>query len=293
MVGDLGPPFRLTTVILGTLVFVSVGLRMATVISREWEQVTLVSLLTTPLTSFEILKAKWIGTLLRSRRALAGLAASFVMSGLMIQFDVYEWLLLPLTFLAHVWFVGNLGLWLSVECRSTNRAYSLLLAILIAIVGGAWMGSYFQTSQETSNKNPFLASLPTHQRTFELIDDHERANFGDWVNPPQTWWRLMIRNKIVEHIVDNDRDWLTGFNGKAQYEAMVVYLTERKCVGGHVAGWLIYLVVGSLFGVLSYLRFRGIRARTRPVRRRFLSQPRSPSAPPQFRHSALPTAQGQ
>jgi len=274
MVRDLGVPFRAVTVLLCLLVLLSVGLRMASVVSREREQQTLVSLLTTPISSYRILRAKWLGTLLRSRRALAGLAAWYVMAGVVIQFDPYEWLLLPLTFLAHVWFVGNLALWLSVECRSTNRVYSIVLGVLLFIVGGAWITSYFQ-SQDASSPAGYYSYLRTsfrHHDAFDLFDDHERANVIDWLSPPQTWWRLMLRNVEEEEYLDNARQYMNSSDDQRWNVERARILGERKGVDGHIIGWLIYFGAGSFFAIMSLLRFGLLRPHIRPFRYRFLSQ---------------------
>ncbi len=269
IVRDLGYPFRLFTVLLALLVLLSVGLRMASVVSREREQQTLVSLLTTPVSSYRILRSKWVGTLLRSRRALTGLAVSFVLSGIIIQFDLYEWLLLPLTFLAHVWFVGNFGLWLSVECRSTNRAYSILLGLLLFVSGGAWITSYFVNRDSNHGGYNYYGGRGYYGNGAGFFDDelafrdHGQADICDWLNPPQTWWRLMIRNVEAKLYLESFARYYANAPHWGEGEAR--QLEERKGIVGHVVGWLIYLGAGSFFAIMSYLRFCLMRPRIRPT----------------------------
>src|SRR5476651_1759904 len=109
------------------------GFRLAGSVSREREQQTLESLLTIPLSRAELLTAKWIGGVLRTRRFLMASAFMGLATCLIAELPVLVWILLPATILLHTIFAANLGLFFSVICRSTTRAnvcFALVLLIL-------------------------------------------------------------------------------------------------------------------------------------------------------------------
>jgi ABC-type Na+ efflux pump permease subunit len=178
---------RVVCVLLQLLVLLSIALRMAACVSREREQQTLVSLLTLPVNRGRILRAKWLGTWRRARWAVGGLAMAFVTTGLAAGIQGAGWFLLPVVFAAHVWFFGNLGLLLSITCRSTNRAYSLLLASLLVIVVGSWVISYFAARQvePTWGRGGYEVD-----EDLTWLDNHWQTYFAELVSPPQTWWYL-------------------------------------------------------------------------------------------------------
>lgn len=68
-----GVPMRVGLILMGLVVIFGVGMRLASCITREREQGTMLSLLTLPVTAGEILRAKWIGALHRSARPILGL----------------------------------------------------------------------------------------------------------------------------------------------------------------------------------------------------------------------------
>jgi ABC-type transport system involved in multi-copper enzyme maturation permease subunit len=177
---DIGIAARLLTVVLSLIVLVSVALRLAATISRECEQRTLEGLLTLPVRRGQILAAKWWGTWRRAWLALCAVGLSFTIAAHLTNSPSLCWILFPLAFFAQLSFFGNLGLFLSVAGRSTSRAYLLLVVVFVTVGVSSWIVSYL-------NYDPDVVILA---RGPGWLDDHRISEMGDWVSPPQTWWRL-------------------------------------------------------------------------------------------------------
>src|SRR5262249_45992414 len=106
----------------------------------ERERRTLDALLALPVGREEILAAKWWGSLLRHRRALAVFGPLWLLA--LIAFGVH-WLALPALLLAsaaHLAFSTSAGLWLSVVCRSGVRALTALAGLALGLVVGVAVG---------------------------------------------------------------------------------------------------------------------------------------------------------
>lgn len=190
---ELGPglssAMRIVSTSIGSIVLIGVGLRMAASVSREREQQTLVSLLATPLRPFQVLWAKWVGSLYRSRRAILGFIGSAAVVALAVHSPIFVWIFLPLNFLAHLWFVGNLGLFLSIVCRSTNRALSILLGVVLCIVACTWATSYFRKqSTDTWYRSGRMARVWTEEESFS---SDVLPHIDELLSPPGNWWYLM------------------------------------------------------------------------------------------------------
>jgi ABC-type transport system involved in multi-copper enzyme maturation permease subunit len=217
-IDTLNDVLRVVCLLLGLLVLLSVALRMAACVSREREQQTLVSLFTLPIDRSRILNAKWLGTWRRARRALVGLAIACLTTGLIVGFSPARWILLPLAFTAHIWFFGNLGLLLSILCRSTTRAYSLLLVAFVGVVAGSWLVSYLLMIQAPRDHYGIVYGDQY------WAPDAWYVNVDDWLSPPQTWWRM------TEETADFGRGHTPGvrmalvFGSSAVYFASGLYL---------------------------------------------------------------------
>gem|GEM_PF-1660053 len=120
----------------GTGVFVhllQIGLASGGAICRERQRLTLESLLTIPVDRSAILWPKWVVSLLRGW--WWGGPAAGVMAFALLATDVPV-LLAPgiVYFLAVVPFCTSYGLWLSIRCRSVNRAIMWFLPVAGALV---------------------------------------------------------------------------------------------------------------------------------------------------------------
>jgi ABC-type transport system involved in multi-copper enzyme maturation permease subunit len=245
---SLGLPMRVGFVALTGSVVIGIGMRMASSVSREREQQTLVSLLSMPIHSSAIIRAKWNGTIARSRQAFLGLAVLAIVTSLVVGNSCVDWLLIPLAVATHIWLVGNLGLFLSVVCRSTNRAISFLLVVLLTISVGSWAVSYFSES-ETNQPRKASPLGPTRKDAPLALKWYEDPFFGaleqpifkeeviaESLSPVQVWWRLTAIAADPD-----DPDWKSG----RRIPAATIFTSL-----------LAYYWVGTGLYILAWLRFR-------------------------------------
>ena len=158
----------------GMALVIGMGLRLAGSVSREREQLTLESLLTIPHTRQAMLKAKWSGALLRMRRYLLGVVFIFGLGCAVGDIPPVSWVVLPVVMIAHTMFAANLGLFLSVYCRSTTRAYMAFGLVFLTLTAGMWALDYLAEN-----------SVTRYVTDVDTIDGVSAA--ANVLNPIQTW----------------------------------------------------------------------------------------------------------
>jgi ABC-type transport system involved in multi-copper enzyme maturation permease subunit len=113
-----------------------VGIRVAGGVSREREQRTLVDLLMLPVDWSAILEAKWLGAILRLKVLGYALAVLWVLGTLVGAVLPVCLPLLAIACAAHLAFIASAGLFLSVACGATRRAYQYTAPLLLLFLGG-------------------------------------------------------------------------------------------------------------------------------------------------------------
>jgi ABC-type transport system involved in multi-copper enzyme maturation permease subunit len=130
---------RIVGTIVMCLMILSVVVRAAGSVHSERERHTLDELLTTPLTTGQIIFAKWLG-------AVASVRWGWLWLGLILGIGVFtgslQWWAVPLLIVS--WFVyatiaAGIGLWFSTGTKSTLRASVAALMSVIFIFGGYWL----------------------------------------------------------------------------------------------------------------------------------------------------------
>ena len=113
------------------LLFLFVAIRAAGSITMERDRQTLDMLLTTPLSSREILGGKWLGAVLASRRGWLWLGSIWGLAffGGGLDLSLVPWLFFAC--LVYSAFFASLGLWFSVHSRGTTTA---ILGVMIGAV---------------------------------------------------------------------------------------------------------------------------------------------------------------
>jgi ABC-type transport system involved in multi-copper enzyme maturation permease subunit len=229
----LGESINVWLRIVGTMVAVlghiGVGVRAATSIRGEHDRDTMTPLLTSPLTSEEILFAKWLGSVLSVRWLALWLAAIWCVGlGLNGLSPVAVPLLLS-AYLVYAAAVASLGLWFSVVCRTTLRAIlaTVLTGLLLCV--GHWL--------------PWMCFIPCMSgpdQPFELLAQLQGAATPPAVMAGYFPWRP---HDLTERVSDpmHHPVWLMflGISGVACWGvfAWVLWLktNERfKKVGGRI-----------------------------------------------------------
>ncbi|MFL5340707.1 MAG: ABC transporter permease [Gemmataceae bacterium] len=196
--GVVADYLRALVVTAGLFLMLGLGLRLSGAVSREREQRTLESLLTSPGERREILWSKWWGGWLRMRRYALGLAVAITLCVSIGASPVLPCLLVVLLVMVQAVFAANLGLFLSVVCRSTTRAYISLAVIFLLLFVGTWAVSYVMADNDTPpGAGPSIGrgeSHPTHWIGHLVAAAEKEFKLGDQVrefNPVLAWWRLL------------------------------------------------------------------------------------------------------
>jgi ABC-type transport system involved in multi-copper enzyme maturation permease subunit len=185
---------RLAAVVTAAIWCVGTAFRSADTVSRERERHTLDGLFTLPASQKDLLRAKWLGSVLRGRMASywLGIIATFgLLSGALHPAAVP---LLAVAVAAQVAFWASLGVWLSVYCQTRLRARVLMAFLLMAIFGGGWFYLIMEASSPPVRFDPLYSFSTTSEQILALAAD-------TGMNAIHTWWILSF---------GWDEDWLRG-----------------------------------------------------------------------------------
>lgn len=121
----------------GCLMLAGVAVRAAGSVSGERERQTLDGLLSCPLDNGAILRAKWLGSLLCTRKLWWYLGVVWVVGLLTGGLHLVALVWLLAAWLVYAAFLASLGLWCSLVCRSSLRAvlWTILTALGLSVVG--------------------------------------------------------------------------------------------------------------------------------------------------------------
>jgi ABC-type transport system involved in multi-copper enzyme maturation permease subunit len=140
---ELSRPMNIWVRLVGTgvacLVLLGVAVRAAGSISGERDRETLDSLLLSPLHSYDILFAKWLGSLVGMRWAFAWLSMVWGLALVTGGLHLGSLVLLMLTCLVYASTLAGIGLWFSTACRTTLRATLATLGVAAGVSGGPWL----------------------------------------------------------------------------------------------------------------------------------------------------------
>jgi ABC-type transport system involved in multi-copper enzyme maturation permease subunit len=139
-IGDgLNVWLRVMNVVIGILMLLGVAVRAAGSVGVERDRDTLVSLMTTTLTTGEIMIAKWWGALWSVRGFLWWLVPVWLLAVVFGGANLLAFGLHAVAFIAPAMCFASIGLWYSVRCRTTLRATAWTIATVIIAGGGHWL----------------------------------------------------------------------------------------------------------------------------------------------------------
>jgi ABC-type transport system involved in multi-copper enzyme maturation permease subunit len=177
---------RVLVITAAILLSISLGLRLAGSVSGEREQGTLESLIAMPEYRRDILTAKWVGAWFRVRIYAICFALALLLFAFMGAARPAPCLFMVFVVFVHTLFVGNLGLYLSLACRTTARASTFFLLILLLIVASTWGAKELLPIQE-----PAATEISSMRADFD--DDHQLTAGLRALNPLLAWWHLLER----------------------------------------------------------------------------------------------------
>jgi ABC-type transport system involved in multi-copper enzyme maturation permease subunit len=132
------PMARFLGTTLGCFMLLGILFTSVATISRERDQRTLDSLLTLPIRRTDVLRAKWLGSILSVRRLGWGLAAIWGLAAATGGLHVLALPLLIFGWLAYAAFAASLGLWCSIvsatKVQATMRALVICFAVMLTSI---------------------------------------------------------------------------------------------------------------------------------------------------------------
>jgi ABC-type transport system involved in multi-copper enzyme maturation permease subunit len=223
-VNVLNPGLRVIVCVLCTVLTLGAGLHTASCIVRERAQRTLLNLLLLPIERWELLGAKWLGSILRLRYTAYFLIIMLIAGTLTGAFHPIAVALIILTVAVHVAFAATLGLLISVYCR-TMLAANFVMALFLFV----WFAG---TAIILAGMMPAMG--PGYSVSF--VDNIIDAS----INPCRTYW-------------------LASFSYDREHRALTLDL-QAFCV---LCGLPVYAGFGYLMWVLSCVLLGGTRAKRR------------------------------
>lgn len=131
---------RIVGTILCTVLFLAVAVRAASGIGAERDRQTFESLLASPLTTAEILFAKWLGSIAAMRWLLMLLGVVWLVGIVTGGLSVLALPVLVLCVACYSFFFSALGLFFSTGSKTTLSAVTWAVAVAILAGGGHWVG---------------------------------------------------------------------------------------------------------------------------------------------------------
>lgn len=162
---------RVLTIATATIWCIGVAFRTASSLCRERDRRTLGMLLSLPVERAALLRARWLGGILRWRALgflLLGIWSLGLLTGMLHPIGV---LLLAGSCAASMALLASLGVWLALVCRDTMRAQLSMALLLLVLFVGPWLhlinqsdpGQFSGDPEETAvhvwqvGLNPFAA----------------------------------------------------------------------------------------------------------------------------------------
>jgi ABC-type transport system involved in multi-copper enzyme maturation permease subunit len=130
---------RVSGALVACLLLLGVAVRASGGVSGERDRETLDALLTSPLSEDSILIAKWLGSLSSVRWGWLWLGSIWLLTLAVGGLHVVSLLLLLVAWYVYAGFVSTLGLWFSMNCRSTARATAWTLFTAGGLAFGHWL----------------------------------------------------------------------------------------------------------------------------------------------------------
>jgi hypothetical protein len=171
---SLNHVLRLLTVVLAALTCGCLGFRCASSVCRERQRQTLDGLLTLPVDWIDILRAKWLGALLRYRLGMYALITVWGLGLACGAIHPLGILLLAVVCAAHFVFLISFGLWLSLVSRNSlwanMRMATLFLVFCCSALVGLFDNHLRNESSTVGNAVWFLDLTLCPERSWWLLE---------------------------------------------------------------------------------------------------------------------------
>lgn len=229
------------------LLLLGVAIRAAGSIGAERDRLTLESLLTTPAENGDIVWAKWLGCVLGGRKLYWYLGLIWLTALVTGGLSVLGLFLLTAAFAAYATFFASLGLWFSLICRTTTRAYLWTLLAIALLCTSHLIFDYVVAP---------VVSLVVPRTAFEELIEYQSA----FMVPPYTLTWLATSQEDTKRLLD-DRGYGYGeswwFGSRPRYlgywypgpsPLAMVSASVLGLVGYAMAGMILFVLTTLLFG---------------------------------------------
>jgi ABC-type transport system involved in multi-copper enzyme maturation permease subunit len=207
------------------------GLNAAGSVSRERQQETLIDLLMIPEARRRILRAKWLGSLAKTRGLIVGFLSIPVVA---LLSEGIDWPAIPLLVIAAYVFISlsiSFGLWLSVRLNSVRQASNIWLLASALFVGSTLIVNIAMDDElDRTVRRPRIGAMgqvyfPEPEPGTEILNGVAEA-----VSPTQIWWRLAFRTDEI-YAYDRSMRRMIVHNAAQLIPTalglLVLYLTSR------------------------------------------------------------------
>lgn len=229
---------RIATGVLGAVLMIAAAVRGSSAVSGERDRDTWVSLVSTPLTAWEMVSAKWLGTVLGLRRAYVALLMVWALALACSAVDPPMILVTALYMAVYVSAFAWVGILCSITSRTTLIATVRALMIAVFIGGGFW---FFLV---------ICCGIPlglVFRRSDLDLEDHVVQILMGWTPPFVAGWMPLM---------GYDRRDLGPFSWE-----------EDTGIGplSPVLGFFVWFGLAWILGLMSWQAFRRVSNRTQDV----------------------------
>lgn len=235
---------RIATGVLSTLAMLGAAVRGAGTVSGERDRDTWISLISTPLTTAEMLRGKFLGVVLGMRRIYTALLLVWATA---LAFGAVEPALVAASILFLAVYVSAFA-WLGIFCSITSRT-TMIATVRAILAAGFFAGGYLIVGQ-------LCCCLP-----LVLVLDSRTISPNDFES-----LALVIAGCVPSLVMG----WLPmhDFDGKRDDLLMFQSSTATIGVFAPVVGLVVWAAFGTVLAAVSHARFAGLshRGADRPPR---------------------------
>jgi len=240
------------------LLMSAAAVRGAGVVSGERDRDTWISLISTPLTAWEMLRGKWLGCVLGMRKAYAVLIIIWTVSLVIGAVDPPMIVATLLCTAVYVSAFAWIGIYCSITARTTLVATVRALMISIVMAGGFWVVFGLCCAMPLG--------IMVSGRDSDFIEDISQVLLG-WTPPFVMGWMPLQ---------DYERNDMGPFSPESNYDGTMDGIGPMSPVLG-IFGWI---GIGLLFALLSWHAFSKASNRATDKLGSQLPRPRQRKEPP-------------
>ena len=241
---------RIATGVLSTLAMLGAAVRGAGTVSGERDRDTWISLISTPLTTAEMLRGKFLGVVLGMRRIYTALLLVWATA---LAFGAVEPALVAASILFLAVYVSAFA-WLGIFCSITART-TMIATVRAILAAGFFAGGYLIVGT-------FCCVLPVG-----LVINTRNLGSSDAAGEPLESIGLVIMGGAVPPLV---MGWLPMHDFDGKRDDLLLFQRSTATIGvfAPVVGLVIWAAFGAVLAWVSHARFAGLshRGADRPPR---------------------------